>query len=41
MIKKLDRSAAYKKYTATYNLDEDEWKTIYRVFDATHIANLK
>ena len=29
VIKKLDRSAAYKKYTVTYDLDEFEWKTIY------------
>ena len=28
VVKKLDRSAAYRKYTATYNLDEDEWKSI-------------
>ena len=39
VIKKLDRSAAYKKYTATYNLDEDEWKSIYLMTHTLPISN--
>ena len=39
VIKKLDRSAAYRKYTATYNLDEDEWKSIYMMPHTLPISN--
>ena len=39
VIKKLDWSAAYKKYTATYNLDEDEWKSIYLMPHTLPISN--
>ena len=39
VIKKLDRSAAHKKYTATYDLDEDEWKTIYLMPHTLPISN--
>ena len=39
VIKKLDRSAAYRKHTATYNLDEDEWKSIYLMPHALPISN--
>ena len=39
VIKKLDRSAAYRKYTATYNLDEDEWKSIYLMPHTLPISN--
>ena len=39
VIKKLDRSAAYQKYTATYNLDEDEWKSIYLMPHTLPISN--
>ena len=39
MIKKLDRSAACRKYTDTYNLDEDEWKSIYLMLHILPISN--
>ena len=39
MIKKLDRSAACRKYTDTYNLDEDEWKSIYLMPHILPISN--
>ena len=39
VTKKLDRSTAHRKYTETYNFNEEEWTTIYQMPHTLSISN--
>ena len=37
--KKIDRSTAHRKYTETYNFNEEEWTTIYQIPHTLSVSN--
>ena len=39
VTQKLDRSTAHRKYTETYNFNEEEWTTIYQMPHTLSISN--